>query len=87
MMDGFAKDAGIDPADADLEFLVDNIFIVGSPDTVVDKINTLFHACGGWGTLQIESHDYYDDPTPWFRSLELIAREVAPRIELSAARK
>jgi len=87
MMDGFAKDAGIDPAKADLEFLVDNVFIVGSPDTVVDKINTLFHECGGWGTLQVESHDYYDDPTPWFRSLELITREVAPRIKLSAARK
>jgi len=82
MMDGFAKDAGIDPAKADLEFLVDHVFVVGSPDTVVDKLNTLFHACGGWGTLQIESHDYYDDPAPWFHSLQLVASEVAPRISL-----
>src|SRR5258708_23867414 len=37
MMDGFAKDAGIDPSDANLEFLVDHVFIVGSPDTVIDK--------------------------------------------------
>lgn len=86
MMDGFAKDAGIDPADADLEFLVDQVFIVGSPDTVVDKIHTLFHACGGWGTLQVESHDYYDDPAPWFHSLELISKEVAPRITLPGAK-
>lgn len=82
MMDGFAKDAGIDPAKADLEFLVDKVFIVGSPDTVVEKINELFEKCGGWGTLQIESHDYYDDPSPWFHSLELAAKEVAPRISL-----
>lgn len=82
MMDGFAKDAGIDPAKADLEFLVDNVFVVGSPDTVTEKINKLFHACGGWGTLQVEAHDYYDDPAPWFNSLELIAKEVAPRIKL-----
>jgi len=82
MMDGFAKDAGIDPADADLEFLVDNVFVVGSPDTVVDKLSTLFEACGGWGTLQVESHDYYDDPSPWWNSLELIAKEVAPRVKL-----
>ena len=82
MMDGFAKDAGIDPAKADLEFLVDHVFIVGSPDTCVEKINELFHACGGWGTLQIESHDYYDDPAAWFHSLELAASEVAPRISL-----
>jgi len=84
MMDGFAKDAGIDPDKADLEFLVDNVFIVGSPDTVVEKINSLFEKCGGWGTLQIETHDYYDDPAPWFYSLELAAKEVAPRIKLPA---
>lgn len=82
MMDGFAKDAGIDPETADLEFLVDNVFVVGSPDTVVDKLNVLFEKCGGWGTLQVESHDYYDDPEPWFRSLNLISREVAPRVKL-----
>ena len=86
MMDGFAKDAGINPADADLEFLVDNVFVVGSPDTVVDKLNTLFEATGGWGTLQVESHDYYDDPTPWWNSLELIAKEVAPRVRLPGAK-
>jgi alkanesulfonate monooxygenase SsuD/methylene tetrahydromethanopterin reductase-like flavin-dependent oxidoreductase (luciferase family) len=82
MMDGFAKDHGIDPLKADLEFLVDKVFIVGSPDTVVEKTNELFSKCGGWGTLQIESHDYYDDPAPWFHSLELAAKEVAPRISL-----
>ncbi len=82
MMDGFAKDLGVDPDKADLEFLVDHVFIVGSPDTVVDKMNTLFEACGGWGTLQVESHDYYDDPSPWFHSLNLIANEIAPRISL-----
>jgi alkanesulfonate monooxygenase SsuD/methylene tetrahydromethanopterin reductase-like flavin-dependent oxidoreductase (luciferase family) len=90
MMDGFAKDHGIDPLAADLEFLVDRVFIVGSPDTVVEKTNELFSKCGGWGTLQIESHDYYDDPSPWFHSLELAAKEVAPRIDLpsqSAAAK
>jgi len=82
MLDGFARDAGIDPEKADLEFLVDHVFIVGSPDTAVKKLNTLFQACGGWGTLQVESHDYYDAPAPWFRSLELIAKEVAPRVSL-----
>ena len=85
MMDGLAKDAGIDPDKADLEFLVDHVFLVGSPDTVVGKINALFEKCGGWGTLQIECHDYYDDPAPWFHSLELAVKEVAPRIKLPEA--
>jgi alkanesulfonate monooxygenase SsuD/methylene tetrahydromethanopterin reductase-like flavin-dependent oxidoreductase (luciferase family) len=82
MMDGFIKDAGADRADVDLEWIVDNVFVVGSPETVVEKISTLFEASGGWGTLQVESHDYYDDPAPWFQSLELIAKEVAPKISL-----
>lgn len=82
MMEGFAKDAGIDPADADLEFLVDKVFVVGSPETVTEKINELFAATGGWGTLQLEVHDYYDDPAPWFQSLEMISKEVAPKIKL-----
>ena len=86
MMDGFAKDAGIPAEKADLEFLVDRVFVVGSPSTVVDKLNALFEEVGGWGTLQIESHDYYDDPRPWFHSLELVAKEVAPRIRLPAGR-
>lgn len=80
MMDGYAKDAGIDPVDADLEFLVDKVFLVGSPDTVREKINALFEQTGGWGTLQVEAHDYYDDPAPWFQSLELISKEVAPHV-------
>ena len=84
MMDGFARDAGIDPLDADLEFLVDNVFVVGSPATVVEKLSHLFDKCGGWGTLQVESHDYYDDPSPWFKSLELISKEVAPKMKISA---
>jgi 3,6-diketocamphane 1,6-monooxygenase len=61
------------------------VFVVGSPVKVVEKISTLFDTCGGWGTLQVESHDYYDDPSAWFRSLELISKEVAPRIMLPQA--
>ena len=82
MMDGLAKDVGMDPEKADLEFLVDHVFVVGSPDTIVDKLNVLFEKCGGWGTLQIESHDYYDNPDPWFHSLNLLSKEVAPRVRL-----
>lgn len=87
MMDSFARDAGVDPEKADLEFLVDHVFLVGSPDTVIDKLNTLFEKCGGWGTMQVEAHDYSDDPSPWFYSLELIAQEVAPRINLPGGAK
>ncbi len=86
MMDGFAKDNGVDSLDIDLEFLVDKVFVVGSPDTVVDKLNHLFEQTGGWGTLQVEAHDYFDDPSAWFKSLELISKEVAPRVKVPGAK-
>lgn len=82
MMDGFARDFGVDSLDVDLEFLTDNVFVVGSPDTIVDKLSHLFEKTGGWGTLQVEAHDYYDDPSAWFTSLELLSKEVAPRVRI-----
>lgn len=82
MIDGFARDFGVDPLSVDLEFLTDNVFVVGSPDTVVEKLTHLFDQTGGWGTLQVEAHDYYDDPSAWFKSLELISKEVAPRVKV-----
>ena len=82
MMDGFASDFGVDALDVYLEFLTDNVFVVGSPDTIVDKLSHLFEKTGGWGTLQVEAHDYYDDPSAWFTSLELLSKEVAPRVRI-----
>jgi hypothetical protein len=32
--------------------------------------------------LQVEAHDYYDDPSAWFTSLELLSKEVAPRVRV-----
>jgi alkanesulfonate monooxygenase SsuD/methylene tetrahydromethanopterin reductase-like flavin-dependent oxidoreductase (luciferase family) len=85
LLEGFIKDAGADPADVDLEWICDNVWVVGSPETVVERLNALYQFTGGWGTLQVESHDYIDDPAPWFESLRLIAQEVAPKITLPFA--
>jgi alkanesulfonate monooxygenase SsuD/methylene tetrahydromethanopterin reductase-like flavin-dependent oxidoreductase (luciferase family) len=83
VMDGFVKDvAGATAADVNLEWIVDNVFVAGSPDTVVEKLNALFEQTVGWGTLQLEAHDYYDDPAPWFQSLDILSNEVAPRVSL-----
>lgn len=82
LLDGFIQDAGADPADVDLEWICDNVWVVGSPETVIDKLNRLYEFTGGWGVLQVETHDYMDDPSPWFESLRLIAQEVAPKVKL-----
>jgi alkanesulfonate monooxygenase SsuD/methylene tetrahydromethanopterin reductase-like flavin-dependent oxidoreductase (luciferase family) len=68
--------------DVTLDYLADNLWLIGSPDTVVAKLDRQFEATGGWGTLLAYTFDYIDNPEPFRRSLELFAREVAPRVQL-----
>ncbi len=85
MMEGFIVDAGASRSDVNLRWIMDNCCVVGSPKTVIEKLNRLFEFTGGWGTLQVQSFDYSDNPKPWFESLKLIANEVAPHVKLPAA--
>jgi alkanesulfonate monooxygenase SsuD/methylene tetrahydromethanopterin reductase-like flavin-dependent oxidoreductase (luciferase family) len=82
LISGFVADKGADAADVDMDWLCDNVWIVGSPETCARKLNELFEFCGGWGTLQVEVADYMDEPEPWFESLERLVKEVAPKVKL-----
>jgi alkanesulfonate monooxygenase SsuD/methylene tetrahydromethanopterin reductase-like flavin-dependent oxidoreductase (luciferase family) len=77
-----AKDLGesADMREA-IEFVADRHWIVGSPDTVVRKFRERADAAGGpWGTSMIIGYDYSRNPGPWMHSLELLAKEVGPRL-------
>ena len=63
-----------------VEYLAENFWLIGSPDTVVEKITALYEETGGFGTLLSLAYDYMDDPEPYRRSFELLGREVAPRL-------
>jgi alkanesulfonate monooxygenase SsuD/methylene tetrahydromethanopterin reductase-like flavin-dependent oxidoreductase (luciferase family) len=81
---GFLEFAKADPADPDEavtpEYLLDRGWLVGSPDTVVEKIEALVDRIGPFGTLLINSYDYGDDADAWTRSMTLLAEEVFPRV-------
>jgi alkanesulfonate monooxygenase SsuD/methylene tetrahydromethanopterin reductase-like flavin-dependent oxidoreductase (luciferase family) len=66
-------------SDVTLEYLCDNVWIVGSPSTVASKIRALHEDVGGFGTLLIGATDE-PDPKVWERSMTLFAEEVAPRV-------
>jgi alkanesulfonate monooxygenase SsuD/methylene tetrahydromethanopterin reductase-like flavin-dependent oxidoreductase (luciferase family) len=66
--------------------MVDHFFIVGSPDTVVEKIAQFNEDLGGIGALLSFTFDYSRDPEPYRRHLELLGREVGPRIATLGAR-
>ena len=63
-----------------LEYLADNVWIVGDPDECARRISALQAEVGGFGTLLAMAHDW-PDPTVWERSMTLLATEVLPRVE------
>ena len=81
MLQGLLHDPSVDPSDVDGDYLAEHVWIVGSVETVRQKIDAWFDDLGGpFGTLLIYSHDYIDNPEPWERSMELLAKEVAPNL-------
>jgi alkanesulfonate monooxygenase SsuD/methylene tetrahydromethanopterin reductase-like flavin-dependent oxidoreductase (luciferase family) len=72
-------DPAMSDADVTLEYLCDNIWIVGDPDEVTEKLRAVIDATGGFGTLLLQGHDW-QPRDQWERSMRLFMDEVAPRI-------
>ena len=73
-------DPGMDIEELTVDWMLDNFFIVGSPDTVVEKITQFSEEVGGFGCLLSFAFDFSADPEPYRRHLELLGTEVGPRI-------
>lgn len=84
IIDGLVKHPGMSHEDIDLDYLAEHVWLVGSPDTVVAKLQEAQDSSGGYGTIMAYNHDYLDNPEPWNQSVELLGREVAPKVHLPA---
>ena len=82
ILNGYVEDSGtgIDPADIDMDFIAEHVWICGSPETVIEKIDKMSDDIGGFGQIVMNTHDYIDDPKPWIESMHRIAQEVIPRV-------
>jgi len=73
-----------DPAMPDdevtVEYMMENVWIVGDPLECEDKIRSLYENVGGFGALLSVTADS-DDPAWDHESLRLLAEKVGPRIE------
>lgn len=74
------RDPSMPDEAVDLEYLVDNLWFVGSPQTVANRILDLHERTGGFGRLLIVSYDATDELEPWERSLQLLINEVRPLV-------
>ena len=65
----------------DVDYLIEHLWLVGSPGTVADKVRATQEALGGFGTLIVNKYDYGDQPDAYRRSLRLLAEEVLPAVD------
>ncbi|MBY0399672.1 hypothetical protein K2X89_05210, partial [Myxococcota bacterium] len=79
---GFLKhDESVPDSAVDIDYLIDHLFLIGSPETVARRLVAVDEALGGFGTVVLNAYDWGEDPGPYRRSMELFAREVIPRFE------
>jgi alkanesulfonate monooxygenase SsuD/methylene tetrahydromethanopterin reductase-like flavin-dependent oxidoreductase (luciferase family) len=77
------RDPAMPDEAVDLEYLADNLWFVGSPETVAGRIMDLQAQTGGFGYLTIVSYDATDEREAWDRSLQLLMTDVLPRCQIS----
>jgi alkanesulfonate monooxygenase SsuD/methylene tetrahydromethanopterin reductase-like flavin-dependent oxidoreductase (luciferase family) len=78
--DLYKEDPDMPDTELTAEYVCDNIFVVGSPDTVTEKLTKLYDDVGGFGTvLQLQ---YTSDPWgQWKECMRLFAEEVMPNLK------
>ena len=72
-------DPNMKDEDVDVDYLMENVWIVGDPAECEDKIRALYDSTGGFGGLLNTTVD--SDDASWdHESLRLLAEDVGPRI-------
>jgi alkanesulfonate monooxygenase SsuD/methylene tetrahydromethanopterin reductase-like flavin-dependent oxidoreductase (luciferase family) len=64
------------------EYLLDNIWLVGDPDSVAAQLQEVVDRTGGFGTLLLMGHEW-QPREKWERSMQLFMQEVVPRLRIA----
>ena len=62
-----------------LEYVLENLCIIGDVEECVRQLEDLWEVTGGFGTLLMIAHDW-DDKARWLRSMKFLANEVVPAL-------
>ena len=71
-------DQSVPDSDVTVEYLADNVWIVGSPQTAIEKLGRLRDKVGAFGCLLQVVYDHIDELTPYRESLAAVQGEVLP---------
>ncbi len=72
-------DPDMPDSEVTVEYLADQVWIVGDPDEVTRKLQRLQQDVSGFGTLLVIAHEW-EPRAAWTRSLTLLKEEVLPRL-------
>jgi alkanesulfonate monooxygenase SsuD/methylene tetrahydromethanopterin reductase-like flavin-dependent oxidoreductase (luciferase family) len=70
----------LDESEITAEYLARNAWLVGSPETVTERLRVMHEETGGFGTLLLMTSDYSEQPEAMRRCLELLSSEVMPKV-------
>ncbi|MCH8940064.1 MAG: LLM class flavin-dependent oxidoreductase [Chloroflexi bacterium] len=78
-LDLVKKDPNMADSDVTSEYMADNVWIIGSPDEVAEKLQALSDEVGGFGVLLAMGHEWLP-MDKWTHSTELLINEVIPKL-------
>ena len=82
----YKRDPDMSDADCNLDYLMSEQIIAGSPDEVLRRLLLLMEEIGPFGTLVLMSYDW-DDKQRWLHSMELFVRELMPALNKTVCSK
>lgn len=78
-LDSFKINLDMSDEEVDLDYLMDALWIVGSPDDVAAQIRKLYDDVGGFGVLLAMGHEW-EPKDKWVKSMTLLKEEVMPKL-------
>ena len=80
LMTVFKHDPEVSDDVVDVNYLADHMWLIGSPETVTNKIRNLYNDVGGFGNLLVLVYDHWQNQKGWEKSTRLLAEDVMPRL-------
>ena len=80
----YKRDLAMSDADCNLDYLMGEQIIAGSPDEALRRLLGLIEETGPFGTLVLMGYDWDDKPS-WLRSMELFSKELMPALNKAVA--
>ena len=78
-LNGLKSDPDMPDSEIDAEYMADNVWLVGGPDEVAEKLSELYEYVGGFGVLLVMGHEWQPEEQ-WRASMEMLVNEVLPKV-------